>query len=177
MMRTFLVALLAAVLAAALVAVVFCYFLPCPTRPPEPPGVTPTDEKPTPTCEDIIGLGPREAVVKVKMDTEDRKCKLRTVPNRLPTCVGEELLWQTAYAGGDCTGYSRDLTIQLKPEEDKKDLEIIETGDGWVRAKVPHWPEKCRGMTKCTLKYSVMLHHTDPEKPHLVEDPHIDIWD
>jgi hypothetical protein len=109
------------------------------------------------------------------MDAEDRKCRLRTVPDSQPTCVGDDLLWEAAYVG-DCTDYSRDLTIRLKEHESERDLEIIETGPGWVRGRVPAWPAKCEGMTKCTLEYLVMLHHTDPGQPHLVEDPHIDIW-
>ena len=169
-MKTFFVVLAAAVLAAVLAWVLICYFLPCPSPEPKP-----DTRGPELTCEDYIGRGPREAVAKVKMDTEDRRCKLKTIPNRLDTCVGDELSWEAAYVG-DCTEYSGDLVIRLKEGEDERDLEIIETGPRSARARVPDWPAKCERMTKCTLEYVVVLNHTDPNEDPLVEDPNIDIW-
>ena len=169
-MKTTLVFVAALVLGALLV-----YFLmpglmpPAPTPTPPPPSPSP----PPLTCEQL-GPPPRPAVVLVMWNPHVNGCKLMTIPGRLDTCVGDDLVWQ-AKPIGRCAGYAGTLEIQLKPGEDPDDLETT-PGQGEAHGRVPQRPEKCAPGARCSLEYAVTLYPTEDGDPPLVEDPHIDIW-
>jgi hypothetical protein len=167
-MKTVLVVLVAVILAAALSWVLICRAMPCPS-----PG--PASVKTAPTCEGFLGPGPREAVVLVVWDTHDGACKLKTVPNKLDTCLKDRINWDTAYVR-ECADYSGDLTIEVKNAANRGDLKVDPVGPGQVKGEVTKLPTGCVAGRNCSIPYSVTLGYKDASQPPLVEDPRIDIW-
>ena len=59
---------------------------------PEPPS--------PPTCKDIAGDPPHRASVNVNWNPQAESCYLHTVPQRLHTCVDDELIWEVHPGNG-----------------------------------------------------------------------------
>jgi hypothetical protein len=159
-MKTALAFVVALVLGALL-----AYFLMSEMRPPSPAPSPPTMR----ACPDALGPGPRKAVVLVMWNREDN-CHLKTVPNRLETCVGDELVWETVFIQR-CQRFKGDLEIALK-NGTSGDLET-EPFPGKATGRVPALPGHCAGQPHCSLQYKVTL---KSDSGDLEEDPRIDIW-